>query len=83
VGGLWASVKHVISLQCTYTGEWSGYMVRLSSDVGVKYLFEFQHINDSMIPGIIACSSCSVLDITKIIHGSVGAVRKLVGGHKV
>jgi hypothetical protein len=58
-------------------------MVGLSGDVGVKYLFEFQHINNSMIPGIIAHSHCSVLDITKIVHRSVGAVRKLVGGCKV
>jgi hypothetical protein len=41
-------------------------MVGLSGDVGVKYLFEFQHINDSTIPGIIARSPCSVLDIAKM-----------------
>jgi hypothetical protein len=58
-------------------------MVGLSGDVGVKYLFKFQHINDSTIPGIIAHSPCSMLDITKIVHGSVGAARKLVGGRKV
>jgi hypothetical protein len=58
-------------------------MVGLNEDVGVGYLFKFQHINNSMILSIIACSPCSMLDITKTIHRSVGAARKLVGGREV